>query len=139
MDRNKYVEVGGGLDVGRMWFGKDNPLRKGDEIEGRYVEKKMNVGSRAANVYILEVDGERVGIWGSAVIDSRFENVAIGKMVGIQYLGKVKTKDGKSEYNGFWVGQGIDSVGDEAGNRKRPDSPSVTEEDDFPGIGDNPF
>lgn len=109
------------MDVDRMWSGKDKPLQVGDSIEGRYIEKKTNVGTRGSNVYVIETTGgERIGVWGSTVIDGRFEQIAVGKMVGIEYLGPQKTKDGKGSYNGFWVGQGIDTVGDEGG-RQKPD------------------
>ena len=126
MDKSQYQEVGGGLNVERMWFGKDNPLKVGDSLEGRYVEKKTGVGSRGSNVYVIEVNGERVGIWGSTVINGRFETIAVGKMVGIEYLGIQKTKDGKGDYKGFWVGQGVDVIGDEGGK----DRPEIDEEAD---------
>lgn len=134
MDKTKYNEVGGGLEVDRMWFSKDEPLKKGDELEGRYVEKKTGVGPRNSNVYVIETsEGEKVGIWGSTVIDGRFETISIGKMVGIEYLGIQKTKDGKGEYKGFWVGQGVDVVGDEGGKQK-----PMVEEDEI-DTSDIPF
>ena len=121
MDKSKYTEVGGGLDVDKMWSSKDEPLKKGQTIEGRYIEKKLGVGSRGSNVYVIETaEGEKIGVWGSTVIDGRFERIAIGKMVGIEYLGVQKTKDGKGEYNGFWIGVGIDIIGDEGG-KEAPD------------------
>lgn len=134
IDKTKFQEVGGGINVDRMWFGKENPLTKGDSIEGRYVEKKTNVGSRGSNVYVIETQlGEKVGVWGSTVIDGRFESIAVGKMVAIEYLGMQKTKDGKTDYKGFWVGMGIDRVGDEGG---KSDKPVVdTQSDDLPKSG----
>jgi len=136
MDKSKYNEVGGGLEVDRMWFSKDEPLKKGDSLEGRYVEKKTGVGSRGSNVYIIETsDGNRVGVWGSTVIDGRFEAITKGKMVGIEYLGILKTKDGKGEYKGFWVGQGIEVVGDEGGKKK----PDLSEDEEEINLDEIPF
>lgn len=105
INKGEYKEVGGGLNTDRMWFGKENPLKEGDSIEGEYVEKKTGVGTRGSNVYVIKVGNEKVGIWGSAVIDGRFGSIAIGKKVAIEYLGLVKTKDGKGEYKDFWIGQ----------------------------------
>ena len=58
-------------------------------------------------------DGSIVGVWGSAVLDGRFANITMGKMVAIQFIGKEKTKSG-TEYNNFKVGVGIDVPGDES-------------------------
>lgn len=128
INKEKYQEVGGGLNVDRMWSNKDNPLKVGASIEGRYVEKKTGLGTRGnSSVYTIEVGSEKVGVWGTTVLDGRFEKIAIGKMVAIEYLGLAKTKDGKGEYKDFWVGQGIDIVGDEGGKAK----PNVSGEDEI--------
>ncbi len=113
IDKTKYQEVGAGLDVDRMWSSKDEPLKKGDSLEGRYVSKVENVGTRQSNVYVIDTGEEKVGVWGTTVIDGRFENIPVGKKVAIEYLGILKTKDGKGEYKGFYIGSGIDTVGDE--------------------------
>ena len=131
MDKSKYTEVGGGLNVDKMWSDKDNPLKVGQSIEGRYGAKHTGVGDRGSNVYVLELsDGRTIGVWGGTVIDSRFSKIAEGKMVGIEFLGKAKTKDGKSTYNNFWVGVGINVVGDEGGAQK----PMKSLEEDFADV-----
>ena len=80
-------------------------------MEGRYIAKNTNVGKHKSNVYIVETDnGEKVGVWGGTVIDGRFDKIAIGKKVGIEYLGEKEGKNGM--YNNFWVGSGVDQVGD---------------------------
>lgn len=138
MDKSKYQEVGGGMNVDRMWSGKENPLKKGDAIEGRYIEKKVGIGTRGSNVYVIETQsGEKVGVWGSTVIDGRFESIPVGKMVGIEYLGVQKTKDGKGEYKGFFIGIGNDYVGDEGGEhpirtKKKDEEDIGISEEDFP-------
>jgi hypothetical protein len=114
MDKSKFQEVSGGLDVDRVWPAKDVPLKEGDAIEGRYVSKKENVGPNKSNVYVLEVGDESVGVWGNTVLDTKFGEIAIGKMAGIEYLGQKQSKNGKG-YKDFFVGTGIDTVGDEGG------------------------
>jgi hypothetical protein len=112
IDKTKFQEVGGGIDTDRMWYSKDNPLKIGDSIEGKYIDKAENVGPRKnSNIYVLEVGNEKVGVWGSTVIDGRFEKIAKGKMVAIEYLGLQKTKDGKAEYKDFYIGVEISDGG----------------------------
>jgi hypothetical protein len=113
MDKSQYKEVGDS-EVTRTWPEKGKPLSVGQSIEGRYIAKREKVGEKKSNMYVLETDNGNVGIWGRAVIDSKFAKIAIGKMVGIEYLGK-KTSRGGSTYNDFWVGQGVDVIGDEGG------------------------
>ncbi len=111
VDWNKYQKVGGGTE--KMWPGKGETLQPGNSVEGRYVEKRSDQGSNKSMVYIIEqADGTRVGVWGSTVLDSRFNDIAIGKMVAIEYLGEEKSKKGTS-YKSYEVGYGIDTVGDE--------------------------
>ena len=95
------------------WPEKGKELVERDSIEGRYVSKKENVGPNKSTIYVLETpDGKKIGVWGSTVIDSKFENIAVGKMVAIEYVGDKKGKTG-SEYHDFKVGTGIDHVGDQ--------------------------
>lgn len=90
------------MDVARTWPEKEKPLREGDSIEGEYVEQLTDIGSHKSNVYVLNINGERVGVWGSTVIDARMENVQIGMIVGFEYLGMERSKNG-SEYKNFMV------------------------------------
>lgn len=110
---NKYNEVSAASSTDKMWPAKDQILKEGDSIEGRYVAKKENVGTNNSNIYYLDVDGERVGVWGSTVLDTKFSQIAIGKMVAIEYLGKKQFEKGGRSYHDFKVGFGIDVVGDE--------------------------
>jgi len=112
MDKEKYKEVGVVAATDKMWFDKENPVKVGQTIEGRYVAKNEGVGANKSNIYVLEVGEERVGVWGSTVLDTKFSQIAEGKMVGIEYLGEVTGKSNRA-YKDFWVGQGIDAVGDE--------------------------
>ncbi len=90
------------MDVARTWPEKEHPLKEGDSIEGEYLQKLEGIGSHKSNVYVLDVNGERVGVWGSTVIDARMEDVQIGMTVGFEYLGMARGKSG-SEYKNFMV------------------------------------
>lgn len=107
-------EVGPALDVDEMFPAKDQQLEVGDGISGRYIEKLENIGPNKSNVYVIESNGQRIGLWGSTVIDSKFERITIGKVVAVAYAGIGKSKMGKS-YKDFKIGVGIDVVGDEGG------------------------
>ena len=98
-------------EVDRFWNGKDL-LKEGDSFSGRYIEKQENAGKKKnSNIYVFEVSGERVGVWGSAVLDRKMAAVAFGKIVGIEYAGLKQGKE--NEYHDYWVGEGIIAVEDE--------------------------
>ena len=66
--------------------------KSGDSIEGIYLKKKTNVGENKANLYIIEVKGKRVSVWGSTVLDDKMDEVKEGDLITITYLGKEKKK-----------------------------------------------
>jgi hypothetical protein len=113
LDRSKFKMKGGDQDWARMWPEKEQKLQPGDSIQGTYVDRVENYGSNGSNVYILEVDGERVGVWGSTVIDEHMKDVAIDTEVGIEYVGTFPSKNrpGK-EYKKFLVGVIDDTFGE---------------------------
>ena len=63
-------------------------------IIGKFIGVKTDVGPNNSNIYniVNEEDGQIWGVWGSAVIDSKFEEIPVNSRVRIEYLGK---KDGK--------------------------------------------
>ena len=85
-------------DTQDMW-----DFRNQSTIQGLYVAKKENVGENKSNIYVLNVANEKVGVWGSVVLDSRFEQIAIGSEVKIEYLGKVESESGGRAYHNFKV------------------------------------
>lgn len=85
-------------DTQDMWDFRSQPT-----IQGLYVAKKENVGENKSNIYVLNVANEKVGVWGSVVLDSRFEQIAIGSEVKIEYLGMVKPESGNRPYHNFKV------------------------------------
>jgi len=111
LDKSKYQSAS--IDTDRMWQEKGVELEVGASIEGRYLSKRENVGAHDSMLYVLETDnGDKVGVWGGTVIDNGMQGIAFGKIVGIEYLGKKESKNGGT-YKDFFVGSGIDTVGDE--------------------------
>lgn len=88
------IKAGGGN--GNMWDESTGPLI------GRYIKRRSSVGPNNSNVYTLKPDGgEEIGVWGSTVIDGRFSEIPVGSLVGIEYVGKVKSQSGRSEYKDY--------------------------------------
>lgn len=68
---------------------------KQGELNGNYVEKKTNVGTHQSNVYIINTEGDTmVQVWGSTVLDGKFEDVPLGSEVWIECLGETTSKKG---------------------------------------------
>lgn len=68
---------------------------KKEPIQGVYVSKQTNVGPNESNMYNIKTDKGTVGVWGSTVIDSKFEQVPQGAEVRIKSLGMATGKSGK--------------------------------------------
>lgn len=86
-------------DLTPTWAYKTNKT-----IQGVLTEKKENVGPNGSNLYILEdPEGNKTGVWGSALIDTRLQNAEIGLIVKIDYLGLEKSPKTKREYHNFKV------------------------------------
>lgn len=102
----QWKKVSGTAD--KMWQQKGEQLKVGASVSGRYIAKQEGVGDNKSNVYTLEQDdGTTIGVWGSTVIDGKFEYINIGKMVKIEYIGVKTNKKGKN-YNAFDIFEGID-------------------------------
>lgn len=105
-----------GMTTDWMWNDKNHPRAEGDEITGRYVERQDHIGDNDSSVHVIETQSkERVGIWGSMVLDGRMSRVAIGKMVKIVYLGRKDSPNRKGkQYHDYDVYQGRDYPLDES-------------------------
>lgn len=70
-------------------------------LVGLYAGKKTNVGPNNSNLYLIEVEGEeeQIGVWGSTVLDGRFEEIPEGSLVKIECLGKETSKRGNQFTN----------------------------------------
>jgi|GEM_PF-4700520 len=105
LDRTKFKMSGGEQDWTKMWPEKDHVLEPGDSIQGMYVDKVEKYGSNGSNVYILDVEGERVGVWGSTVIDEHMKDVPFETVVGIEYAGTFpSSKRAGKNYKKFLIG-----------------------------------
>lgn len=89
------------------WDFESNPT-----FEGWYLKKKEHLGENDSTMYIFKHDmGEEVGVWGSAVMDTKMSEIvnlaASGEekiRVKITYKGKVKSEKRKgSSYKDFSV------------------------------------
>lgn len=76
----------------------------GDEIVG-YLEKiEENIGPNKSRMYTLrKEDGDFIKVWGSTLLDKRFDFISLGEKVKIVYQGKKKAQKGGREYHDFKV------------------------------------
>ena len=96
MNDDGFIEAGS--TSGEAWD------RTGTLI-GLYVGMKTNVGPNQSNMYLIEEEGktEPTSVWGSTVLDGRFEEIPEGSLVKITCLGKVKAKRGGAGYVDYKV------------------------------------
>ena len=87
-----------GETVNKAWG--DEPF----EFEGHYHHISEGVGTDGnSTIYSFKSDnGEEHVCWGSKVLDDQMSKIDIGEYVMIRYLGKAKSKTGKT-YNAFEV------------------------------------
>jgi hypothetical protein len=72
------------------------------ELEGVLVDKKENVGPNNSKLFTIEKKGgEKVSVWGSAVLDKLF-TLPVGSTIRIEYLGKKKGKRG-TEFRDYMI------------------------------------
>lgn len=73
---------------GNFW----KPEKKGESVEGLYINKDENVGENNSNIYFIEQlkDNEVIQIWGTTILDNRMRIVKIGQQVKITYEGKAE-------------------------------------------------
>lgn len=92
-----WQEAGSG---GETW----KPENVGDSIQGLLTAVKENVGINNSKVYMIEKEGEEepYSVWGSTVLDTKFQEISVGSEVKIEYLGQVKGK-GPKPYKDFKV------------------------------------
>lgn len=95
--KDNWVEAGVN---DKVW----KPEAEGDKIQGVYHALKTEVGMNKSNVYLIKTgdEDEPTSVWGSTVLDARFEEIPIGSEVMIEYLGDVKGK-GPKPYKNYKV------------------------------------
>lgn len=76
--------------TGNFW----KPTKEGEQLEGLYIQKEINVGPNSSNIYYIErLDNHEVmQLWGTTILDMRMIPVKIGQQVLITYKGKSKEK-----------------------------------------------
>jgi len=94
-----YEEVG---DYWEKMFAFEN---KGDSISGIYRGSVPNIGENESNVHIFEVDGERIGVWGSSVLDKRMDSVNLNASLMVVLQGREVSDQTGREYKDFKVYQ----------------------------------
>lgn len=89
-EAEEYVEVSGG-DFPPVWDFEE----QGDLVGVFTGTETINAKGKDRSLHSFEVDGEKVTIWGTAILDSRLKDVDPGARVKIQKPGtKVATKSG---------------------------------------------
>ena len=87
--------------------GESETWDKTGTLIGVFKRHKTNVGPNESNVYEIEatVDGEPklYSVWGSSVLDSKFEQIDVGSIVKIEALGKAKSPKTGRTYNDFKI------------------------------------
>ena len=94
-----YEEVG---DYWEKMFAFEN---KGDSISGIFRGSVANIGENESNVHIFEVAGERIGVWGSSVLDKRMDSVKLDALIMVVLEGREVSEKTGREYKDFKVYQ----------------------------------
>lgn len=99
MSKDEFADAVEAGTSGESWKPQDQPV-----LIGTYKAKKDNVGINNSMVYVIQEDDkeEPTNVWGSVVLDSRFEEIPTRSRVRIEYTGDVKGK-GPKPYKNFSV------------------------------------
>ena len=92
-------------EVGDYWEKMFAFESKGDFISGKYRGSVGKIGENESNVHIFEVDGERIGVWGSAVLDKRMTSVKHDADVMVVLQGREVSEATGRMYKDFKVYQ----------------------------------
>jgi hypothetical protein len=94
----KWVQITPQNIESTIWNGADENrnflLQEGDELIGKYIGKKEEVGKNKNTIYNIEAEDGIYGVWGSALLDDRFSHIKEGEKIRIIYKGS--TISGKS-------------------------------------------
>jgi hypothetical protein len=103
-DEQNTKSKDGWIEAGSVQNETWKPESEGDEITGIYTQHRENIGMNKSHVYLIQEDDkdEPTAVWGSTVLDARFEEIPELSQVSIEYLGEVKGK-GPKPYKNFRV------------------------------------
>ena len=90
-------------EVGDFWESMHLFETPGDFIQGKYCGTVANVGENESNVHIIEHEGERKGVWGSAVLDKRMSSVNLGADIMVVFHSFETAEKSGREYRDFKV------------------------------------
>ncbi len=84
---------------------QENTVYIGPVLQGIYERRKDDVGPNDSKVYEIRMaDGSLNSMWGSDLLDGKFEKVPLGSEVRITFLGVAQPKTPKGRaYNNFKV------------------------------------
>lgn len=63
-------------------------------IEGVYIARRENVGPNNSNVYLIRTEEGDKGVWGSTVLDGKFDDIPLNCEVQVEFTG-MSEKAGK--------------------------------------------
>lgn len=86
---SEWIEL---QDSGVTWDEKE-------PIQGELTHVKENVGPNKSKMYMLKTKDGDVGVWGSTVLDSKFDQIPKHSEVKLEFLGKEDGKGGKQYKN----------------------------------------
>ena len=110
-----FEEVGPCWDD--MYLFKDT----GDIFQGTFIQTVPDVGPNKSNVHVFQREDERIGIWGSILLDNRIAVISPDTLIHVVYNGdEVSDKSGR-EYKSYSVYR-----------KKGPLTPSDNPSDDVP-------
>jgi len=91
-ETSEWTEVGGVVNLKK---------HQGESFVGEYVESEEREGQFGKDYihHFIGEDGAPLAIYGMSTLDRAIKKVRPGSMCRITFIGKLKTKDGKKDYN----------------------------------------
>ena len=100
-----FKEVTTSGSISSYWPAKAAERKVGDSVEGVYktkMERQFPDGTKSV-LYVLENDGQRIGVNSSALIARAMEQIPEGSRVKIVFQGKERSTKTGREFNNFTV------------------------------------
>jgi len=116
-------------EVGNFWDDMFLFEKPGEFITGIYLTSIDNVGVNASMVHVIEVDDDRIGIWGGAILDDRFARIQEGWKVAVKYIGDETSRSSGMTFRNFKV---MAMKTDTVSTPSRPKTKSTPPNDDIP-------
>lgn len=81
------------IELTNTW---NKDLTIGDKLEGVYIKKEIFDGKYGSTEkYVIDVNGEKFGVFSSASLANQFKNIPEGSYVWIEYKGEETSKNGR--------------------------------------------